>query len=123
MSYQAKFVIILAIVAASTALLLNWARARTGQMLDGTAQWAFEKSQFFPNAKCSESPWWLDPGADGTEEIYKRWEALGKPPAARIIFVGDVSEIGRWGHLGQYWRQVRPRRVIDVLPLKQACQH
>jgi hypothetical protein len=122
MSYKAKFILLLVVVLIGFGFFLNWARGRAGRTYDGTAQWPGDRSEFFAAGKCSASPWWLETNSGATYEIRRRWEALGRPAAVRVIFVGDVTSLGRYGSNGKYWREVRPQTVIDVLALTAGCQ-
>jgi hypothetical protein len=122
MSDTSKRIILVTIGIIAFAFLLNWSRGRDGGSYDGTAEWRADRSEFYLQGSCSSSPWWLDTQAEGTYEIQKRWEALGKPAAVRVVFVGDLTMLGRFGNDGKYWRAIRPRAVIDVTPLTQACK-
>ena len=50
-----------------------------------------------------------------------RGRDLGRPRALRVTFIGDLSRIGRWGHLGGYVREVRAVKLIDVSATAHAC--
>jgi hypothetical protein len=122
MSDATKRLLTILIVLVAMVLFLNWARGNDGRTYYGTAEWIGEQSKFYLNGKCSASPWWMSSEAEGTYEIRKRWEDLGRPAAVKVVFVGDVTKIGRWGQNGKFWREVSPRQVIEVLPLPGACE-
>jgi hypothetical protein len=89
------------------------ARGHQMVVLDGVLQHGFEKSDFYDRGNCSRKPWWFD-GIDADAAFHKQWESLGRPSALHIKFVGNVSSIGRYGHLGKYWREVVPVQILEV---------
>jgi hypothetical protein len=122
LSDTAKRILLFAAGGIALLLIFLWSEGRTGREFDGIARWQSGKSEFFMNGKCGSSPWWVDTNAEGTAVIQKRWEDLGEPAALRVVFVGEETRLGRWGDGGKYWREVRPKSVIDVAALKSPCQ-
>ena len=101
--------------------ILFWARGRHEIVLDGTLQFSFEESAFFPNGDCSNKPfWWEYPNRLDTE-LAAKWEALGKPAALRVTVRGNLSAVGMHGHRGGYLREVQPVALISVSPTSR-CQ-
>lgn len=91
-------------------------------LIDGVLQHGFEKSDFYDRSDCSRGPWWFDV-TDTTEAsaaLHKQWVLLGRPAAIHIRYVGNVSSIGRYGHLGHYRREVIPVQILDV-SLSSGC--
>ena len=69
-----------------------------------------ERTDFYDGSKCWHLPYWLAP----TLELGTRVDALGNPPAVQVKFLGDTTSIGPYGHLGQYLREIRLVRIIEV---------
>ena len=86
-------------------------RAERNREYEGTWEQGFERSDFHYAGECWRPPYWLIP----TPEIH---EELGKTQtgALNVRFVGDATAIGRYGHLGQYVREIRVVRIIEVRP-------
>jgi hypothetical protein len=85
--------------------------------IDGVLQHGFEKSDFYNRGDCSHKPWWFNgTEADATfnTAFRKQWDSLGRPAALQIWFVGNISSIGRYGHLGNYRREVIPVQLLEV---------
>lgn len=106
---------ILAVAIASLFIAL-WARGRRNVVLEGTLQWGFEQSAFFPDGDCSKKPFWWEWPNQHDNDLNTKWQALGKPDALRVKMRGNVTRIGMYGHLGQYRREVQPVEVISVSP-------
>jgi len=105
------------LLAASLSIL--YARGRRAVALEGIVQWSFEESAFYRDGNCSIRPWWFnesDAGRKFQEGLGKRWDLLGKPAAIHIKFTGDVSWLGRHGHLGKYSREVLPISIDEISP-------
>lgn len=86
-------------------------------VIDGVLQHGFEKSDFYNHGNCSRKPWWFngaEAGATFNTEFHKQWDLLGRPNAVHIRFVGNISSIGRYGHLGNYRREVVPVQILEV---------
>jgi hypothetical protein len=91
--------------------------------IDGVFQHGFEKSDFYDRGDCSRKPWWFSRAEADTAfntTFQKQWELIGRPAAVHIRFVGNISSIGRYGHLGYYRREVVPVRLLE-LSLSQGC--
>jgi hypothetical protein len=102
-------------------LFWAWARGRREIVLNGTLQFSFEESAFFPNGNCSNRPfWWEYPNPLDTD-LTAKWEALGRPSALRVTVRGNLSAGGMHGHLGGYLREVQPVALISVSPTSR-CQ-
>lgn len=98
---------------AFVAVLFFQARGTHNQEYDGTWEFGFEWSAFYPRGGCWRPPYWLESTSELSGPSGKL-EALGNPSAVRIKFVGDTSWVGSYGHLGGYMREIRVVRVIDV---------
>ena len=107
---------ILAIVVVCLLVIVFLARGRHGVVLEGTLQWGFEESAFFPDGDCSNKPYWWKSPDQHDNDPNARWDALGKPLAVRVKMLGNVSSVGFYGHLGQYRREVQPIKLISVSP-------
>jgi hypothetical protein len=80
----------------------------------GTAVLGFEHSDFAPDD--SHEKWWL---SGAVNAVYDRMSRT-QPPLQNPVYValeGELSERGHHGHLGQYRRELR---VVRVLEVKQA---
>lgn len=110
-----------AIAALTLGCIVSIARGHDMVMIDGVLQLGFEKSAFYDRGDCSSKPWWFEESeADGT--LHKQWDLLGRPTAIHIRFIGNVSSIGRHGHLGQYRREVVAVHILEVSASK-GCTH
>ena len=96
--------------------LWAWARGRHDVVLNGTIQFSFEESAFFPNGDCSNIPFWWEYPNPLDKEIAAKWEGLRKPAALRVTVRGNLSAVGMHGHLGGYLREVQPVALISVSP-------
>ena len=76
----------------------------------------FEESAFFPDGDCSKKPFWWEYPNQLDKDVGAKWEALGKPPALRLVVRGNLSAFGLHGHLGAYRREVQPIALISVAP-------
>jgi hypothetical protein len=101
--------------------LAVWARGESGRTYTGIVEWRFEVSAFYPNGNCSAKPYWFSFDSEASGDIQKRWKEFGKPNALQVTFVGDLSRLGRWGHLGYYWREIRARTLIAAAPASHGC--
>jgi hypothetical protein len=98
-----KKVLMLACLIASLLLfaaLALWATGGKNQTFDGVLQHGFEKSDFYPRGDCSVSPYWLEAQGEAADELDRRWREIGRPSTLHVRFIGDVSRLGLWGHLG-----------------------
>jgi hypothetical protein len=102
-----------AIVALTLTCIVLIGRGHDMVTIDGVLQTGFEKSAFYDRSDCSGKPWWFEEaGADAT--LRKQWDSLGRPTAMHVRFVGNVSSIGSYGHLGQYRRKVVAVHILEV---------
>jgi hypothetical protein len=123
--------------AACVIAIVFWARSHY-VVLDGTLQFGFEESAFFPKGDCSNTPFWWEwrSPSDSPEgsmwawwrnrnklnnDLDLKWKALGKPAAMRVKVRGYQSSEGRHGHLGFYRREFQPIALISVSPASR-CQ-
>ena len=90
-------------------------KGKRNQTLSGIYVTGFEHSDFYPNAtRCppSGTRYWLVP------ETIPTLRPPGAPSprhtAAYISFVGDLSPVGSYGHLGQYRREVEVTKILEV---------
>ena len=74
--------------------LVFWARGRRSLVLEGTLQWGFEQSAFFPDGDCSVTPFWWKWSDQHDNELNTRWQSLGKPEALRVKLIGNLSWVG-----------------------------
>ncbi len=106
-------IIVLAVISMVAFKLIS--RRKRNQTLSGIYVMGFEKSDFYPSAdRCppSGTRHWLDP-----ETIPALRGAMGASPphsTMYISFVGDLSPLGSYGHLGQYWREVEVSKILEV---------
>src|SRR5579859_7034970 len=108
-------------IALAIGLFTLWAKGERNQTYTGTVEWRFEVSAFYRNGNCAGRPYWLTTEGEAATELHKRWEELGKPHALRVTFVGDLSRVGTWGHLGGYVREIRPRSFLEVSGTPHGC--
>ena len=88
---------------------------RRNVTLTGIAQWSFEESAFFPGINCSRTPFWWnenDAPIEFRNEMWRRWQDLGKPNAVKVSVRADLTSVGQYGHLGQYRREIKPLALI-----------
>lgn len=118
---------IVAIVVVCLLFLILWGRGRHNVLLEGTLQWGFEQSAFFPSGDCSTTPfWWSANGPvspirrapdQHDNDLNARWRlALGEQGALRVKVIANLSSVGMHGHLGQYRREIQPVELISVGP-------
>jgi hypothetical protein len=112
---------VVVVLVALALLLLYLAKGENNRIYEGRLEWRFEVSAFYPNENCSMHPYWFVKEGAARDELHSRWEELGRPEVLRIKFVGDLSRLGRWGHLGRYWREIRAIRMIEVSTAIGAC--
>src|SRR5579864_311446 len=105
---------LLAIAVVCVLILAFWAGGRREVPLDGTYQSGFEQSAFIPDGNCSKKPFWFHWPDD--YDLNARIKALGYPAAVRVKLIGNVSRLGKYGHLGAYPREVWPIKIISVDP-------
>jgi hypothetical protein len=103
-----------ATIAVSAVAGVFWAKGSRDVVLDGTLQWGFEESAFFPNCDCSKKPFWWEWPNQLDDDLDAKWKSLGKPPALRVKARGNLSAFGMHGHLGAYRREIQPIAVISV---------
>jgi len=89
------------------AIVVFWAIATKNRTYEGILQHGFERSDFYPRGDCSASPYWFEAKGEAADQLNKRWVELGRPNGLRLRFVGDLTHIGLWGHLGKYKREIQ----------------
>ena len=111
-----RVLIIIAVgVAVCLVAVVFWGKGRRDIVLDGTLQWGFEESAFFPDGDCSKKPfWWKGPNNNRDTDLDAKWKALRKPTALHVQLRGSLSSIGMHGHLGAYRREVQPITLLSV---------
>jgi hypothetical protein len=107
---------LLAIAVLCVLFLALWAGGRREVPLDGTYQSGFEQSAFIPYGDCSKKPFWFHWPDERDYDMTARIKALGYPAAVRVQLIGNVSRLGKYGHLGAYSREVWPIKIISVEP-------
>jgi len=110
------WVAILAIAVVCLLFLIFWAGGRREVPLDGTFQGGSERSAFIPDGDCSKEPFWFNWPDERSYDMNARIKALGYPAALRVKLIGNVSRLGKYGHLGAYSREVWPIKIISVDP-------
>lgn len=96
--------------------LAFWAGGRREVALQGTYESGFEHSAFFPDGDCSKKPFWFHWPDDDDYDMNARIKALGYPAALRVKLIGNVSRLGKYGHLSAYPREVWSIKIISVDP-------
>jgi hypothetical protein len=117
MTRRSIYVAVASVILLAASLSILYARGRREVALEGIVQWSFEESAFYKDGDCSIRPWWFnesDAGPILQKGLGKRWDSLGKPAAIHIKFSGNVSWLGRYGHLGKYSREVLPISIEEV---------
>ena len=94
----------------------------------GIYTYAFETSSFRPCG--SNERWWVSPSREVVRDLRARvpLESNNNRSRARRYSVyvewrGEVSERGRYGHLGAYVRLLRPTEVLDARVERPADCH
>lgn len=95
------------------AVLFFEARGTHNKEYEGTWEFGFGWSDFYPNGGCWRPPYWLEPTSELSGPSGKL-DRLGNPSAVRVKFIGDATWVGPHGHLGGYMREIRVVRLIDV---------
>jgi hypothetical protein len=103
-----------AVIVVSTVAGVFWAKGSRNVVFDGTVQWGFEESAFFPNSDCSKEPFWWQWPNQLDSDLDAKWKALGRPHALRVKVRGNLSAFGMHGHLGAYRREIQPITLISV---------
>ena len=106
--------IVVGVIVASILGFVLWASGSRNTVRIGTCQWGFEESAFFPDGDCSTKPFWWEYPNQLDKDVDVKWEALGKPPALRLVVRGNLSPFGLHGHLEAYRREVQPIALISV---------
>ena len=76
-----RVLIIIAVgVAACVVALVFWGKGRRDIVLDGTLQWGFEESAFFPNGDCSIKPLWWEWPNNRDGDLDAKWKAWESQP-------------------------------------------
>jgi hypothetical protein len=107
-------IIIAVTLTTCTFALVFWAKGSRDIVLNGTIQRGFEESAFFLDGDCSNKPFWWEWPNQLDNDLDAKWKALDQPSALRVRVRGNLSSLGRHGHLGVYRRQVQPIALISV---------
>lgn len=88
--------------------------------ISGLYRQGFEQSDFYP-AK-GGGPWWLTYDGDLWSKLEPFVQGSGRGLAAVVRFevIGEVSEPGRFGHLGAYERELVVERIVSVTGASEA---
>lgn len=105
---------LLSIAVVCFSFLAFWAAGRRAVSLEGTYEGGFETSSFFPGGDCSRRPFSFNWPDEDVYDMNARIKALGYPEALHVQLIGNLSWLGRYGHLGSYRREVWPIKVISV---------
>lgn len=85
-------------------------------LLEGTYQGGFETSAFLPDGDCSKRPFWFNWSEEDDYDVGARIKALGYPEALHVRLIGDVSRLGKYGHMHAFHREVWAIKIISVDP-------
>ncbi len=107
--------VVAVVLAAATACA---ERADDSGVFEGYYYTGFETSNFVPGRTCDDRgpTYWLvsDPEAHFNEALQEAgWEPLAFQ-AFWVRFEGELSEPGRYGHLGAYEREVRVKKLLEI---------
>jgi hypothetical protein len=115
-----KWIIVCAVMAV-VLLLLVLGKGEHNRTYEGTLERGFEVSAFYPNGSCSAGRYWFVADEEASREVQKRWSELGRPGTLRVKFVGDLTRLGEWGHLGAYRREIRAHQILEVSRASGSC--
>lgn len=117
-----RIVPVCAICALALAILINSAKGKSNQTLDGLFVLEYPRYEFYAGLKdcpAHGTAYWLVPNSDFNKEVTstdsEHLERLFHG-AWRVRLRGNLSRIGRYGYQGRYWREIR---VLDVLKVEQ----
>jgi len=122
-------IVIAVLLSISIVVLWQTSKGKENQTLQGIYLMAFERSDFYPNVEVcppSGTRYWLDPAsipnlrAQLATLTVDQAHALAYQ-AVYLRFVGDISNRGQYGHLGQYWREVQVKRILEIKKI-DSCQ-
>lgn len=82
----------------------------------GLYRQGFEQSDFYPDSR--DGPWWFAWEGDVWEQIepFMTGEGRGVSAVVRMTVAGQLSDEGRYGHLGAYKRELIATRIISIEP-------
>lgn len=107
-----------ALVGALSLVVPGCGGGTASRVFEGYYFTGFETSNFVPGEHCTspEPTYWLV--AERDSGLHEALERAGWNPAAFqaffVRFEGELSEPGRYGHLGAYGREVSVRKVLEV---------
>jgi hypothetical protein len=94
-----------------------------GRLFEGYYETGFEISAFYPGKACPADgeQYWLV-AAEGSGFSERLGELMKDPPASgppisglyRVKFLGAVSDVGQYGHLGAYTREVTVNKLQEM---------
>ena len=91
---------LLAIAVVCVLFLALWAGGRPAVPLEGTVQTGPEQSAFFPDGDCSRKPFWFNWPHEFDYDMNAKIRGLEYPDALRVKLIGNLSRLGKYGHLG-----------------------
>jgi len=109
--WRLTFPILLGVLACCAACCAHTPQWPSSGVYRGTYLLGDERSDFTPEG--TRERWWL---SGDTEAITSRMGVLGNPVFVSVE--GQLSQRGKFGHLGAYRRELRVTRVIEVLAAK-----
>jgi hypothetical protein len=105
-----RFFLMMSLALAACAGTGQQARARR---FKGVWEFHFETSSFV--AEDGAGPYWLSAEGEPWERLIAPFGETGRPWGRAAIDVeGELSEPGRYGHLGAYSRELRVTRVLSA---------
>lgn len=119
-SWASRVVPLLALGFLALVISVNLVRPRTDETFDGLLILNFPRFEFYPDVK--ECPargiaYWIIPNDDLRGQMTLAPEDLAHG-AWRVRFKGNLSGIGRYGYLKNYWREVHVVDVYEVTATK-----
>jgi hypothetical protein len=95
--------------------LILWVPGRKPAELEGVLEVSFERAAFYPNGSCWRKPYWLHLSTSDLTEHDQQLLIAARSKnggifsgAYQVKLIGELSHVGVWGHLGKYFREVRP---------------
>ncbi len=101
--------------------IVRLAGPRVGQNFNGVVVVDFPRYEFYPDVKGCPSqgtPYWLVRNDDLNQRMTVRFDDLNHlfHGTWRVKFRGNLSRVGRFGYMDEYWREVH---VVDVYQMTE----